>query len=205
MNLLDQWLKIHIQTNTAPLFDTSDLKVKTFSHNSMEKLKRHPKFDELMINTVEKGLDKDSWEGFIYIMYWLLNGEIIPLYIGKAERKGVKKPISFNIENIKKNQHAFGRWGYGLAYHIGDLSHAIFREEAYKKPNKKYDRWAQRLFVELSPEPVLKYPVYVSIISWNKGMKGPSGLIGTVPSVEKELISLAGGYYPDTLLNVDGK
>ena len=204
MNLLDHWLKNHILSNTAPLFDTRDMEVKIFLHNSMKKLKRCSKFDELMINTVEDGLDKDSWEGFIYIMYWIISGEIIPLYIGKAERKGVKKPISFNIENIRKNQHAFGRWGYGLAYHIGDLSHAIFREEAYKKPNKKYEKWAERLFVKLTP-PFLRYPVNVSIISWNKGMKGPSGLVGTVPSVEKELISLAGAYHPDKLLNVDGK
>jgi hypothetical protein len=36
-------------------------------------------------------------------------------------------------------------------------------------------------------------------------MKGPSGLAGSVASVEKEIIALAGNYYADTLLNIDGK
>jgi hypothetical protein len=203
MSILKEWLKRNVTSNTAPLFAERDLVAETFMHNSMTKLKRSNEFDELMINTVEDGLQKESWEGFIYIMHWLRSGEIIPLYVGKAERRGVHKPLSFNIDNIRKNQHAFGRWGYGLAYHIGDLSHAMYCESAYKKPSKKYKRWAEALFINFDP-PTLRAKVYVTIISWEKGMRGPSGLVGSVASVEKEIISLASALPDKSLVNIDG-
>lgn len=203
MNILEAWLERNIGGNTAPLFAERSLVVETFTHNSMRKLKRSSEFDELMISTVEEGLLKESWEGFIYVMHWLRSGEIIPLYVGKAERKGVNKPLSFNIKNIRKNQHAFGRWGRGLAYHMGDLSHAMYGEHAYRKPSRKYKKWAEVLFKSFDP-PVLKEKVYVAIISWERGMRGPSGLIGNVASVEKEIISLAGAMSATALLNVDG-
>jgi hypothetical protein len=39
----------------------------------------------------------------------------------------------------------------------------------------------------------------------HKGMKGPSGLVGSVASVEKEVIGLASEFYSDALMNVDGR
>lgn len=204
MSLLDNWFKENIQGNVVPLFAEHNLIVETFFDKTMQKLKRSNEFDQLMIRTVETGLQKNTWEGLIYIMYWQRNDAVTPLYVGKAERKGVSNPISYNIENIRKNHHAFGRWGYGLAYHIGDLSHAIFQETAYKTPSKKYKKWGQVLFDQFEP-PKLREKVYVAIISWEQGMRGPSGLIGSVPSVEKEIIALAGAIDSGKLLNVDGR
>jgi hypothetical protein len=153
---------------------------------------------------VEKGLEQENWQGLLYVMHHRRGSAFLPLYIGKAERRGVKQPVSFNLANIRTNQHAFARWGYGLAYHIGDLSHAIFKEEnLYKKPSPKYGRWAQALFAELSP-PTLRQPVFVTLLGWSDEMRGPSGLIGSVPAVEKELIALCSGTYGERLLNVDG-
>jgi hypothetical protein len=203
MNILEEWLESNIGGNTAPLFAERDLVVETFMHNSMRKLKRSDEFDALMIRTVEEGFQKETWEGFIYVMHWLRFGKVAPLYVGKAERRGVNKPLSFNVDNIRKNQHAFGRWGYGLAYHIGDLSHAMFEEQAYKRPGRKYKKWAEVLFNRFDP-PVLREKVYVAIISWERGMRGPSELIGSVASVEKEIISLASAMPDTNLLNVDG-
>jgi hypothetical protein len=204
MNMLEKWFSEYDYFRNAPLFLEEDLIVKVFMKGSLKKLNRHPDFDNLMINIVEEGLTQESWEGFTYIMHWLRNGNLIPLYIGKAERRGVNNPVSFNISNIKKNNHAFGRWGYGLAYHIGDLSHAIFGGEAYKSPSPKYRRWAEMLFEQLEP-PKLRERVYVTLISWHDGMIGPSGLVGSVASVEKEIISLASVTDPETLLNIDGR
>lgn len=198
---IEKWLSD--KSKFAPLFCEENLIVKTYVHNKMMKLKRNPKFDELMIETVEKGLRSEDWEGIIYLMHWGRPESIVPLYIGKAERKGVSRPVSFNIENIRKNKHAFGRWGHGLAYHIGDLSHAIYQEKAYKKPSKNYFRWVDTLFSNTAP-PTLKKLVYVSIISWTNGMKGLSGLEGSVPSVEKELIALTSHSKNVYLLNKDG-
>jgi hypothetical protein len=51
---------------------------------------------------------------------------------------------------------------------------------------------------------LLRESVHVAIVSWEKGMRGPSGLIGSVASVEKEIVSLASGLPDNSLLNVDG-
>jgi hypothetical protein len=42
-------------------------------------------------------------------------------------------------------------------------------------------------------------------VSWRDGMRGPFGLVGSVPAVEKELIALCGGAEGSCLLNVDGR
>lgn len=205
MTVLDDWFRLNVrEDNTAELFAERDLVVDTFVHNSMRKLQRSEAFDDLMISTVEAGLEREDWEGFLYVMHYRRGGEVLPLYIGKAERKGTTKPISYNLKNIRRNQHAFGRWGYGLAYHIGDLSHAMYQEKAYKKPSKKYRRWADALFERFDP-PVLKERVYVAIVSWHEELRGPSGLLGSVPAIEKEIISLASASHGDLLLNVDGR
>lgn len=203
MNILDDWLHNQVSCKTAPLFLEEDLVVSTFFKSNLRKLSRNPEFDQLMISVVEEGLTHDSWQGLIYMMHWLDGRKLLPLYIGKAEKRGVRQPISFNIANIRKNNHAFARWGYGLAYHIGDLSHAMFGGIAYKPYSRNYRRWAERLFVSFDP-PVLRRKVYVSIISWHLGMVAPSGLTGSVPSVEKEMIALASVSHPDILLNKDG-
>ena len=46
-------------------------------------------------------------------------------------------------------------------------------------------------------------PVFVTLVSWRDGMRGSSGLIGSVPAVEKELIALCSE--GSCLLNVDGR
>jgi hypothetical protein len=151
--------------------------------------KRHPDFDAALIDTAKWGLLDPVWQGFVYPTHFGPRETLEPLSIGKTERRGKTQPISFNVANIRANQHAFGRWGYGLAYHLGDLSHAIFREPAYKKPDRKHARWAEHLFRQLDP-PRLRQPVFVTLVSWHDGMRGPSGLVGSVPAVEKELIAL---------------
>lgn len=189
---------------TVPLFDTFGLTVKVIERGGVKKLKRSPMFDGAVIKLVETGLEQQSWRGLLYVMH---HGEdsFRPLYVGKAERRGVKQPTSFNLANIRTNQHAFAWWGYGLAYHIGDLSHAIFKEDnLYKKPDRKYEKWAQALFAQLDL-PILCEPTFVTLLGWVDGMRGPSGLIGSVPAVEKELIALCSGQYGDSLLNVDGR
>ena len=199
---LETWLAAN--KKTAPLFLDDNLVVRTFVQGSLKKLRRHPEFDNLIIETVEEGFLNDSWEGLIYVMHFLHKEGIVPVYVGKAEKKGVKNEISYNLRDIRKNQHAFARWGYGLAYHVGDLSHAMFGGNAYKKPSPKYRRWAGKLFVQFEP-PTLFERVYVSVISWHTGMIGPSGLRGSVPSVEKEIIALASVSHSGILLNIDGR
>ncbi len=64
--------------------------------------------------------------------------------------------------------------------------------------------WAEVLFQSFDP-PVLTEQVYVAIMSWESGRRGPSGLSGSVASVEKEIIALASVMPDAMLLNVDGR
>ena len=69
MNLLAPWLNSQPK-KTAPLFDEDDLVVKTFIHNNMRKLRRHPEFDNMIIETVENGLQKKNE----VLGNWAVNG-----------------------------------------------------------------------------------------------------------------------------------
>ena len=136
-------------------------------------------------------------------MHWKHAEQILPLYVGKAEKVGRKHAISTNLRTIRSNLGFFGRWGYRPAYHIGDLSLAIFGGQSYKQADPKYRRWADRLFLTQNP-PVLRERVYVALIGWECGMRGPSEMMGSVAAVEKEVIALASVEHPTTLLNIDG-
>ena len=206
MNLLPDWIE-SVPKKTSELFENNSnivsitKKVKR-DNTIMKKLTRNKEFEKNMINLVEEGIKNSSWEGILYLMHFKKDLSQI-LYIGKTEKKGVSNKISVNIKNLRTDKSKFGRWGDGLAYHIGDLSHALFKEKAYKKPSKKYYRWSERIFSIMEP-PTLKEKIFITLISWNEGMKGPSGLTCSLPSVEKEIIALSSEHHSKTLLNIDG-
>ena len=112
--------------------------------------------------------------------------------------------MSRNIANIRHNANKFACWRYGLDYHMGDLSHALFDFAAYRAPTPKYRRWVEVLFATFDP-PTLKVPVTVLWLPWHVTSRGPSGLTGSLAAAEKEVIALAGALYGDRLLNVDGR
>jgi hypothetical protein len=202
---INEWLFRLDNHYFVPLFDTVDnLIVNVRAKNDRTLLMRSAEMEAAVIKTIEDNIDRDDWEGIIYVMGKQQQETFQPMYIGKAEKKGVSHPISVNIKNIRKNQHKFARWGDGIAYHIGDLSHAIFKFEAYQQPTKKYMRWAEAIFFSYEP-PKLKEPIYFYIAPWFTGNKGLSGLTCSLPAVEKEMIAIASVQYSDTLLNVDGK
>jgi hypothetical protein len=200
-----EWLLQVPQCYFVPLFDTTDgLIVKIKTKNDRTLLMRSTDMESAIINTVENNIGNNEWEGLIYVMGKGVSSSFQPIYIGKAEKMGVTNPISENIKNIRNNQHKFARWGDGIAYHIGDLSHAIYNFQAYKKPSKKYIQWADSLFESIDPLK-LKEPIYFYIAPWFTGDKGLSGFSCSLPSVEKEMIAIASLQYVDTLLNVDGR
>ena len=116
----------------------------------------------------------------------------------------MRHPISANLVNLRSDRGKFARWGDGIAYHIGDLSHALFGWPAYRAPAPKYLQWANVLFIERDP-PRLREPVKLYVLPWRTTSRGPSGLLGSLPAAEKEVIALAGAHYGDGLLNVDGR
>jgi len=87
--------------------------------------------DELIVSEVQKVIHdyadgQDGYEGLIYLMYKVRGQLVIPLYVGKSEKFGKGGGnLSAKIKNIERNQHKFCRWGYGYAYHLGDLSAVV--------------------------------------------------------------------------------
>lgn len=197
INLLE-WLLQVPDYRFEPLFETDEnLQVKTRITKSERKLlKRSEKMEEAVISIVEKGLSDEEWEGLFYIMGKGELNRFRPIYVGKAEKKGTKNAIVRTYE-------IFARWGDGTAYHIGGLSQVLFQFKSYQPPTKKYTRWANALFSSFDP-PILKEPIYLYVAPWYSTLRGPSGLICSLPAVEKEIISLASEQFKSTLLNVDG-
>ncbi|UQN08816.1 hypothetical protein [Deinococcus sp. QL22] len=207
MSVLQSWLDAFPGARFAPLFETDDLQVRTHPRGKAgdRRILTHSSvFEAAMIELIEDGLTQATWTGLVYLMGVGEQQAFIPLYVGKAERRGKTHEVSKNIANIRRNPDKFARWGYGLDYHLGDLSHAMFGFEAYRKPTAKYRRWADVLF-EVNDPPTLRRPVSLLLLPWYEDSHGPSGLRGSVASGEKEVIALASALHGDHLLNVDGR
>lgn len=202
------WLSRFPGARWTPLLATNDaLEVQTHLRGrdlNRRLLTRAPGFDSTVTEMIETGLQDPTWTGLLYLMGTGDAQDFKPLYIGKTERRGVVHDVSRNIANIRRNADKFARWGYGLNYHVGDLSHALFDFAAYREPTPKYRRWAEILFDKFDP-PTLKVPVTVLWLPWHETSRGPSGLTGSLAAAEKEVIALAGALHGDRLLNVDGR
>jgi hypothetical protein len=89
-------------------------------------------------------------EGLLYLMLRLdPQGRVVPLYIGRAGRDRKNGTlVSANLDGICPtsdgngwtNGHKFARWGYGYAYHMGDLSCAALPGHEPRQPAPKYLR-----------------------------------------------------------------
>jgi hypothetical protein len=205
LNVLD-WLWTVPGHRLVPLFDaTDDLVVRTKESGPEKRrlLCRSPEMEAAVIDMVEAGLAREGWQGLLYVMGSGATPDFRPLYVGKAERKGLRHDLSTNLANIRTNRHMFARWGDGVAYHIGDLSQVLFGFKAYRPPTQKHKRWGARLFETFDP-PRLREKVSLYLAPWPVGSAGPSGLAGSLAAVEKEVIALASVQFADCLLNVDG-
>ena len=213
MNQLEQthglrkWLG-NVRPEVVPLFAVDEhLAVSTWVRartSPRRLLRRSQLMEDAVVNTVEKGLGQEDWQGLLYLMGW---GDLVgfrPLYVGKAGRRGVKNPISANIKNIATDKSKFARWGDGLDYHIGDLSHVCFGWQAYRPPQQKYEKWAEMLFVERDP-PRLREKVSLVLVPWYSNSITPSGRPASLEEAEIELIALASEEFRDILLNVQGE
>ena len=143
------------------IWKVSDESVELFDSNPSLEIKpelrgKKPRYfvgrSEAMIAMISREVQKvtndfknkcDQYEGVLYMMHKMTaDGDIIPLYIGKAEKLGKTENLS---ENITKGKGKLGRWGHGYAYHIGDLSAVAYKHDK-KHQTKKYKDWADLLF-----------------------------------------------------------
>ena len=133
---------------------------------------------------------------------------VIPLYVGKSEKYGKNGGnLSANIKNIERNQHKFCRWGYGYAYHLGDLSAVVCEGHTEAKKTNKYKRWAGNLFEKYpAANPKLKSPVHFWIKAWEKDETGiwPEFGATSLTFLEYLLISVASDLFPQRMLNEEG-
>lgn len=141
----------------------------------------------------------DTYSGLIFLMYWLEDDRILPLFVGKAGKYGRDgESLSANLQGLRGSSTGkFARWGDGHDYHIGDLSAVIFDHEKHQPA--RYKQWADRLFNESRQ---LKQQTYF----WTKALRYDDiGLYHRtgfeVEDLKSELIELAAETYPDYLLN----
>lgn len=207
--------KYKVLETGVSLFDNLDGTVSTFQYGKDQRwmLKRSLEMEKLVIKEVEKVIEDyqqntNNYEGLIYMMYWVENQRVIPLYIGKSEKFGkAGNNLSENIKNIRSNKGFFCRWGYNYAYHIGDLSAIVCVGHNKEKVNPKYTKWAEKLFVNWpSTYPQLKQETYFWMQAWNSNNIGiwPEFGITTLTFLEYLLIGVANVLFPDNLLNKEG-
>ncbi len=79
-----EFMQVNAAGHSAPLFSIgADGQVVVREKGAKRLICRHPEFEDLMIRTVEDGLQDPEWEGFVYVMHRMRGAEYVPLYIGK--------------------------------------------------------------------------------------------------------------------------
>jgi hypothetical protein len=144
----------------------------------------------------------DTYDGLIYLMYWLEDGNVVPLYVGKAGKYGRDgESLSANLRGLRGSRTGkFARWGDGHYYHIGNLSAIIFDHD--KNQKGKYEKWADRLFEEGRQ---LRQPTYFWAKAWDQDDVGLyHDLSESLEQLEYQIIGVASDLYPDRLLNNEG-
>lgn len=146
-------------------------------------------------------------EGVLYMMIRLDAGQVTPLYIGRTGMFGVNGGLSANLKGIHTDRGKFARWGSNYAYHIGDLSAAACPGHPEGKRVRKYQRWAERLFVEVpSPRPRLRAEVRFWATVWGPETRSIWREYGRTSLAFEEylLIGVASDLFPNDLLNDEG-
>ena len=220
LSLWNRWCEAqNILADSVPLFDCDDSsRVRTRligSSNPRPVLWRHPEMDALMLRQTALLVDdwkskQNQYDGIIYMMFApQTNGEILPLYIGKAETLGKGDGnLSANLIRIDKDRSKFARWGDNYQYHIGDLSAATLVGHPVDKISPKYSRWAADLFDEIPTEnPRLKEDVRFWVKAWKTTDIGIwSEMSPTrLTFLEYLLIGVGSSIFGDRLLNAEGR
>ncbi len=215
--LQEHFRSLCVLDKQVPLFCTrrdGSIELLPYGTNGRLVLKRSDGMESLMrglgkqlIRQYDAGQVRN--DGILYMMHWCIDDEIIPLYIGKAETFGRKEgSLSENIKDLDKGNGKFGRWGYGYAYHLGDLSAATLSGHEGSKVTLKYERWRDRLFDPVEKNVVRpRDPVYFFATLWGDKQKSVWSQVSptTLAFEEYLLIGLASREYGKYLLNQEGR
>jgi hypothetical protein len=206
-----EWTDRYIDTeDPIPLFETDNNQVaqyKNYGKDDRRILKRSERMEERVRNEGRKVINDwetadDTYDGLIYLMYWLDEGDIVPLYVGKAGKYGRDgEGLSANLQGLQgASTGKFARWGDGHYYHIGNLSAIVFDHD--KNQKQKYKKWANRLFEEGKQ---LRQPTYFWAKAWRQDDVGLyHDFEVPLEQLEYQIIGLVSDLYPGRLLNDEG-
>jgi hypothetical protein len=203
-----------IALDGVPLFSitpSGQVDVILYGRNARPILRRSDQMQALVRKTVEGILaaPPGQADGLLYMMYRLgRDDEFIPIYIGKAERRGRSgAAVSANIASIETDHGKFARWGYNYAYHLGELSAAALPGHPPEKRLNKYQNWARHLFKTVpSDNPQPRFDIRFWCCAWGPASVGIWPEIGACPLAFAEhlVIGVAGLLFPGDLLNDEG-
>lgn len=210
-DLWQGWANRYVNTESpTPLFETDNnltVPFKNYGQNDRRILKRSEEMEKRVRSEGRKVINDwetadDTYQGLIYLMYWIEDGDMVPLYVGKAGKYGRDgEGLSANLRGLRGTSTGkFARWGDGHYYHIGNLSAVIFDHE--KNQKRKYEKWADRLFEE---DNRLRHQTYFWTRAWRQDDVGLFHDANTsLEELERHLIELISDLYTDLLLNTDG-
>ncbi len=198
--------------SSVPLFHCDEnlvVKIKTVGKSARQVLCRSALMEALVIEQVTYLLEDvqqehTTYDGLIYMMHYVEDGLVKPLYIGKTETRGRKNPISVNVKGISKNKNKFARWGDNKQYHIGDLSEVVLNGGQ----NNKYENWANALFeCYPTPNPTLNRQTYFWCMAWSSSYTGIWEEFGPthLTFLEYLMIGVASSAFGGLLLNSEGQ
>jgi hypothetical protein len=206
-----EWVDRYIDTREPlPLFETDEnlnVEYKHYGNDDRRILKRSEEMESLVREEGRKVINDwhttdDTYDGLIYLMYWLEDGDVVPLYVGKAGKYGRDgERLSANLEDLRGNStRKFARWGDAHYYHIGNLSAIVF--DHGKNQKHKYEKWAERLFEEGHR---LREQTYFWTKAWEKDDVGLyHDFEIPLEQLEYQIIGLTSDLYADQLLNEEG-
>ncbi|MCE9557640.1 MAG: hypothetical protein K8R88_01690 [Armatimonadetes bacterium] len=150
-----------------------------------------------------------EFDGLIYMIAVEEEGQVVPLYIGKAESFGRGDGnLSANVKGAMRETSKFARWGDNYAYHIGDLSAVALPGHHERHQTQKYGEWASTMF-EAFPLDELRLvkPVYFWAKAWPKNETGIWEDFGPtrLTFLEYLLIGVASAAFGNRLLNREGR
>lgn len=210
-DLWQGWASRYVTTERpTPLFETDDdltVQFKNYGENDRRVLERSEAMENRVRREGRRVIDDwettdDTYQGLIYLMYWLEDDAVVPLYVGKAGKYGRDgEGLSANLRGLRgSGTGKFARWGDGHYYHIGNLSAVVFDHD--KSRRRKYERWADRLFEGSSR---LRQQTYLWARAWRYDDVGPlHEADATLEELESALIELTSDLYPERLLNDEG-
>jgi ABC-type cobalt transport system substrate-binding protein len=150
-----------------------------------------------------------EYDGLLYLMYALEDSRVVPYYIGKTGTfRRADAGLSANLDGVSATGGKFARWGYGNAYHIGDLSAAVLDDcddvdaANHEEPKAKYEAWATRLFEPGTRR--LRRPIYIWIREWDRSEGPYPDTYPFLVELEYQLVGIAYELFPETLLNTEG-